>query len=301
MKNYEFYELCKEATAEEVKAAINSGADPNARVKYGRTALTAACNCNTSAVVKVLLEAGADPNATEFEGWTALMSVVDKDEVELKTVKLLIDAGADVNAKNDFGTTPLLRAVCWNNRPDIVKVLLEAGADMYAFGAIGFDDFEYGSTTPVQASIAKWDNTIIKIFLDAGVDVNRRYGGGQTLLIEAAGMYKSADTVRFLLDAGADVNMRRYDDFTALLAAAECYTSPDAEDTIKMLLDAGADPNVRYNGLYALDYARRNEALKGTEALRRLEAVTEILPDIQKKVSQLKSLTVFWSTVHLAE
>ena len=285
MDNYEFIELCKDGTPEEIQAAINSGADPNARSNYGRSALTAVCNCNTSEAVRVLLKAGANPNATEFEGWTSLMSVVDKDDVELETVRLLLEAGADVNAKNDYGTTPLLRNVCWNNRPDIVTLLLEAGADMYACGAIGFDNLEYGTETPVEASIGKMDNAVLKIFLDAGADINKRYSNGQTLLIKAAGMYHGADCVKFLLEAGADVNIRSDDGLTALIAAIASYASPDTARTVNMLLEAGADPNIAYHSLYALDYARRNSALQNTETLRRLEAITNIPPHDNSTIS----------------
>ena len=275
----DFLDLCREGTFDEIQAAIAGGSDVNARDYRGSFPLMIAGNKNRTDVVKLLLDSGADPNAKEFEGWTALMSVVDKDELDIEIVRMLLDAGADVNAKNDFDTTPLLRAICWNNRPDIVKLLLDAGADIYARGAIGIDDWEYGSETPVEASARKWDTTLLRMLLAAGADVNRKYEDDETLLIKAARVHASepgtAETVKVLLEAGADANIRRKDNLTPLIAAAEGHKSPDAGRTIDLLLDAGADPNVLYKGLYAIDYARKNESLKGTEALKRLEAATK--------------------------
>lgn len=283
MNNYDFILLCQNGTADEVRVAINSGADPNARQNFGRTALLAACNANNTEVVKILLNSGAEPNAKDDEGWTALMSVVDKDEVDIEIIKMLIEAGADVNAKNQYNTTPLLRTVCWNNRSDIVKIMLDNGADMYACGAIGFDDFEYGCESPVEASLGNLE--FLKMFLDYGADINRKYTNGESLLSQAAG-YNSFKSVKFLLDNGANVNLKSNQNLTALISATKRETS-DTEKIVNILLDAGADPNVECENLYALDYARKNRALQGTEALNRLEHLTKI-PNFSEKISQEK-------------
>ena len=52
-------------------------------------------------------------------------------------------------------------------------------------------------------------------------------------------------------------------------------SNPDPE-VIVVLLNLGADPKVKDNyGEMAIDYARRNEKLKNTEALRSLEEVSK--------------------------
>lgn len=43
--------------------------------------------------------------------------------------KLLIERGADVNALNIVGSTPLILAVVEGGREDMVRILLQAGAD----------------------------------------------------------------------------------------------------------------------------------------------------------------------------
>ena len=79
----------------------------------------------------------------------------------------------------------------------------------------------------------------------------------------------SAAAVKEALREGAKVNVEGEDD-TPLMRAVS--SNPDPEVT-RALLDAGADPGLKDSeGRTALDHARENEALKGTEALRRLEA-----------------------------
>ena len=46
----------------------------------------------------------------------------------VEELQVLIDGGADVNAQNHYGETPLDFVVAMN-RPDLVKLLLDAGAD----------------------------------------------------------------------------------------------------------------------------------------------------------------------------
>ena len=68
-----------------------------------------------------------------------------------------------------------------------------------------------------------------------------------------------------LLDAGAEIDARDEHLKTALMLA-------DTPEAVCLLLDAGADATLKDSeGKRALDYARENEKLNGTEALRRLE------------------------------
>ena len=85
----------------------------------------------------------------------------------------------------------------------------------------------------------------------------------------AAGNNPNPEVLKALLEAGADVNAKNKDGVTPLMPAAGSNPNPEV---LKALLEAGADAKAKNNeGKTALDYARMNEKLKDTEALRLLE------------------------------
>ncbi len=74
-------------------------------VPMGRRALVAACFGNQADTVKFLLEEGCDPDAGDFVGFTSLHEAAKWSGPEV--VKLLLDAGADMNVRTDRGLSPL--------------------------------------------------------------------------------------------------------------------------------------------------------------------------------------------------
>lgn len=97
---------------------VAAGAEPNARDKFGRTALMWAVKGDLStaprpSVLKALLDHGADVDIRDVNGETALFALaryVD-DALDLdngrECVKVLLTAGADPQARNKDGKTPL--------------------------------------------------------------------------------------------------------------------------------------------------------------------------------------------------
>ena len=79
--------------------------------------------------VKQHLADGADVNAKLDRGYTALHYAAHEGHKEI--AQLLIAAGADVNAKDDDGHTPLHQAAIDGHR-EIVELLIGAGADVNA-------------------------------------------------------------------------------------------------------------------------------------------------------------------------
>ena len=126
MSNDDFVQLCCKGTIREIRVALLNGADPNAKdSERGRTALLAASENENLKILSLLLKVGADVNAKDNNGVTALM-VATLNNAE--AVSLLLEAGADVNAKTEWGMTALMIAASLNKTPEILSLLLNAGA-----------------------------------------------------------------------------------------------------------------------------------------------------------------------------
>jgi ankyrin repeat protein len=106
-ENSDIFKIVSTGTPIQVKAAIKSGADPNARDSRGGTPLMYAASDNANpAVITALVQAGADPNARRKDGMTALMYAAEENTNPV-VVATLLDAGADARAKDDAGSTAL--------------------------------------------------------------------------------------------------------------------------------------------------------------------------------------------------
>src|SRR6185295_10671641 len=107
---------------------LKAGADANAALPEGETALmTAAGNGNVDAI-KVLLAHGASVNAKEaWKQQTPLMWAAHEGNTQ--AVKLLLEAGANVNDRSIFGWTPLLFAVR-QGEVGTIEALIAGGANL---------------------------------------------------------------------------------------------------------------------------------------------------------------------------
>ncbi len=104
---------------------LAAGADPNSVVsESGGTLLMAA---QSVPMVRLLLEHGAIPGIRDKKGGTALHHAVTCHEA-MEIIPLLLERGADIDATDDMGFTALISAVV-NDKPDLVRLLLDQGAD----------------------------------------------------------------------------------------------------------------------------------------------------------------------------
>jgi len=115
------------SNVQDLKNAINAGADVNVRTTDGETALHIAIR-KSYEFIPFLIESGADVNARDKDKKTPLHKAVINGF--LKSIQILIEAGADVNARDIYGNTPLhLAGSCINNNKNkMVQVLIDAGA-----------------------------------------------------------------------------------------------------------------------------------------------------------------------------
>src|SRR6266704_2959431 len=174
---------------------IRAGAKVNVANDYGVTPLSLACTNRSAPMVERLLKAGADPNAAQWTGETPLIVCARTGNVE--TVKLLLSHGADPNAKEtQQGHTALMRAVA-EKHPEVVRALIERGADVRARSKGGFTALLFASQ---QGDVAS-----ARILLAAGADVNEATPENGTALVMAVASGRQEFAI-FLLENGADPN-----------------------------------------------------------------------------------------------
>jgi ankyrin repeat protein len=243
---------------ETVDALLSAGAKVNHADDHGVTPLSRAAENADPALVQKLLTAGADPNLAQTSGLTPLMVAARTGNV--RVARALLVAGADVNrATNETKATALMWAVA-EPHPEIVKVLIEARANVSASAAKGF--------TPLMFAARNGDIEMGKILIEAGAKVNDRGSEGIHVLPLSilSGQY---DFAQFLLEQGADPN-GSIDGVRALHTAvggADSFledwsrrqgggafgagmgprggNSPRRLTLVKSLLAKGADPNAR--------------------------------------------------------
>jgi ankyrin repeat protein len=299
LSDEDFLALCKEGTPEEIKAAIENGANVNAKDKDGYTALMAAARHLKGAevvsmlldrgadvnakdeddvtaliyavidtlldteVISMLIERGADVNATYTDGRTVLMFVAPSYHVRHseKVASMLIERGVDVNAVNNDGETALMMAVQRGRYSEkVISMLLERGADVNA-------KTKYGGYTVLMYAVSSFSTETVPLLIEHGADVNAVNNNGETALMIASGSQYNAETVSVLLEHGADVNAKSKNGNTALILAA--WRSVEA--VVSALLDAGAGIEAKNNeGMRAADYAANNPHLKNTAIYARL-------------------------------
>lgn len=178
-------------------------------------------------------------------------------------VRELVAAGGPLGAVGASGLPPLHLATFSSMSPEIVRTLLDAGADPNAVvtreirSLVTYVENERSKgrvilvgSTPLFAAMTAFQNwwcrpydvlcTMVRDLLAAGADPNLPAEDGTTPLHAAAGAdYPEAvDIVRQLLTAGADVHAHARWEGTALHAALGAAP----RETVEALLDAGADP-----------------------------------------------------------
>ena len=107
---------------------------------------------------------------------------------------------------------PLVAASAWNENPQIVEILIEAGADVRA-------RYDQGETALMYVA-ERFGTEAVEVLLQAGSDVSVRDYFGITPLIRAAGNTEYPQVVTKLIDEGADVNARNARDQTVLIYVA---------------------------------------------------------------------------------
>jgi len=188
------------------------------RLKYDSATFFQCINTPDVPAVKLFLSAGADPNdrLMEFGHQTALIAAVFNGDLDL--VRLLVQAGAEVNARDGDESTALIKAANIG-KGDIARYLLEQGADPMLRTKL--------RSNALQGAAGKGDIDLAKALMAKGLDVNAADLMGNTPLMSAVS-HGQEEMVAFLLSKGANFSLKTYKGKAAIDIATELGLTPIA-------------------------------------------------------------------------
>ncbi|KAI1379582.1 ankyrin repeat-containing domain protein [Hypoxylon crocopeplum] len=214
-----------------VQLLLEKGAEINAQGGRYDNALQAASIRGHEETVRILLEKGANVNREGRSHYGSALRSASSEGHE-KIVRLLLDKGANIhaqggclsanalqeasrgagiNAISGYGT--VLQAASWGGQNEIVKLLLQKGADIHAEGGC-----QYGNA--LRAASASSHEKIVQLLIEKGGNVNAQGGRMFESALRGALKNNHEKTTKLLLEKGADTNLVNVSGITALSMAA---------------------------------------------------------------------------------
>ena len=184
-------------------------------------------------------------------------------------VKTMLSADASaVNLKNATGETPLHWA-CIRGHRDVVRVLIEAGADVNVKTSEGW--------TPLHWAALKGQTNIAILLIDNKADLNAVNKDRWTPMHVAA-FAGELDMIKLLIDKGADIRARDRDGFTPMQVASEKWRM--VMELLGGRLPDDENPDALRKRLAALD----KEAKELRKAATESEKIKARVGDLEKQL-----------------
>jgi len=233
--------------------------------KAGYDALCNAAQHNQTDVVAFLLKQKVNPNRQKQPGDTRLTDITPPlnqaaSAGAVASVKLLLEAGADPNSAivgdphmGGTGDRPL-NAACETDNPEIVRLLLDHGANLELANSQGFTPLLYAALSHAAKCVA--------LLIERGGDMKAWNPSWKADIVAAAAIFNGEDadrpdmpttthiinrceaTMQVLLDHGMDINSTSRNGSSLLsIALVNGQTA-----MIKMLLERGAKVNTVDSG-----------------------------------------------------
>ncbi|KLI18493.1 ankyrin repeat domain-containing protein [Brachyspira hyodysenteriae] len=190
-----------------------------------------------------LISYGADVNQKDFMGLTPLMNASINGYVKLAIE--LINHNADVNAREldsrgNISADSLFYAVNANNSLELVKVLLNSGANPN----IVYSDSEEGNFTILDRSLYYNNFEIFKTLVENGANIDKVNDRGEPFIVNAI-RRERFDIVKYLVEKGIDPKMK-YTDYRNIPFSLLAATVNNNDTKIaEYLIDKGADVNTK--------------------------------------------------------
>jgi len=213
-----------------VRLLIAHGADVNAQSSSGNTPLMYACAGGHEEVVRVLLEAGANVEVHNENGHTPLMEAASAGHCGV--AKILLEFGAGINTHSNEFKESALTLACYKGHLEMVRFLLEAGADQE-------HKTDEMHTALMEASM-DGHVEVARLLLDSGAQVNMPADSFESpLTLAACGGH--VELAMLLLERGANIEEVNDEGYTPLMEASR----EGHEEMVALLLSQGADINAQ--------------------------------------------------------
>ncbi|XP_057322987.1 putative ankyrin repeat protein RF_0381 [Microplitis mediator] len=202
-----------------VKLLMRKIADTKASPAILEKVFGMACHKKNIEIIEILIAAGFDVTETFDINNSLHIAIIKNDH---KRVEKLIKNGDNIDDTSYFRKTPLILAVEKNNKP-VVELLLKNGAKI--------------QVTAIIAAINKNNLELVKISMEADVDINNNVSALQELMKRAVYGNKYKIT-KYLITRGVYINGVNGDPGPLQIAA--CRKS---KKLMKLLIKNGADVN----------------------------------------------------------
>ncbi len=275
-------EAAEAGNLEIVKTLLAAGVGPDGKLKDSRsTPLVVAARKGDLELARLLIEKGADVNLMplrcfpqlrkgEYYIGGPLHEAIGFDQPEI--IDLLLAHKADVNLLEPRGKITALWLAAWKGKPDLIKRLLDLGADpdtesVKEFQNDGFEGYP-GQSTPLERAIIERSVEGVKLLLEA--KKARATPLKSTTLYNVLSSSRenledqALEITRLLLDQGADPNPS-LPHFKSLLEETAMSTGSEKFwPVVELLLERGSkiDPEWEESGFASAHQEMRVRLLR---------------------------------------
>ena len=169
--------------------------------------------------VKSLIKQGISPNLVDENGNPILVLAIKDRSYQVIDV-LLSSKGMDVDLSNKQGETPLMLASINGELPIVKTLIVKNKAQIDHIG-----------WTPLHYACAKGHLDVASFLLANGANVNAPSLGGTTPLMMAV-QSGNESLVKLLLDKGADLQLRNAEGISAI-DIADIYNKPEISEGLR--------------------------------------------------------------------
>ncbi|XP_071107805.1 ankyrin repeat domain-containing protein 17-like isoform X5 [Haliotis cracherodii] len=213
-----------------VRLLISHGADVDAQSSAGNTPLHYAACGGYKEVVQELIKANARVEVHNENGHTPLMEAASAGHVEV--ARILLDNGAGINTHSNEFKESALTLACYKGHLEMVKFLLEAGADQE-------HKTDEMHTALMEASM-DGHVEVARLLLDSGAQVNMPADSFESpLTLAACGGH--VELAALLIERGANIEEVNDEGYTPLMEAAR----EGHDEMVALLLSHDADINAQ--------------------------------------------------------